>query len=71
MHEKPDGGPLKAKFQIGSVHGTLNYSHHAKAFHHSDVPEQVISLQYRKSNEEGVKCRDGSERGEKGALVTH
>ena len=35
---------LKAKFQIGSIHGRLNYSPNGKAFHHSDVPEAVSLL---------------------------
>ena len=32
---------LKSKFQIGSIHGTLNYSYNNKAFHSHDVPENA------------------------------
>jgi len=32
--------PLKAKFQIGSVHGKINYKSDQSVFHKSDIPEK-------------------------------
>ena len=32
---------LRAKVQVGSIHGKLNYNQSEKVFHHDDVPKNV------------------------------
>lgn len=45
VYERPKA--LKSKFQIGSVHGRLNYNPESQAFHKSDIPEKVKGVSYK------------------------
>lgn len=39
-YERPE--QLKAKFQIGSVNGRMNFLQNSKAFHTSDIPQNAL-----------------------------
>ena len=41
MAEEGKRQGLKAKFQIGSVHGKINYKRGQSVFHHSDIPKKA------------------------------
>lgn len=41
MAEEGKRQGLKAKFQIGSVHGKINYKRGQSEFHHSDIPTKA------------------------------
>ena len=47
MAEASQNQMLKAKFQIGSVHGRVSYKTEDRVFHQNDLPEKAVAPQMK------------------------